>query len=203
MSEQLYRYVEVKDRKPSQEQEVFWDGGEAPPSWGRFRTIGKFDYVVTLDSSGEEDLNSIGDYVAWFEPYTPSPISGHPHEQILQLLITGGFLDPRKLKEARDIIGKCAPSGSLETEAGKYATSKIYPDENRMGFARIEIHEKIKAAFLAGASHSFNKESFLKALREGNPYRGNDRNSYELAKSVAWGNCCECARELLNQKEEK
>lgn len=46
----------------------------------------------------------------------------NPHEQILQLLITGGFLDPGKLKEARDIIGKCAPSPdqTLEEAAEEY-----------------------------------------------------------------------------------
>lgn len=40
-------------------------------------------------------------------------------------------------------------------------------------------------------------------LRKANPYRGNDRNAYEIAKDVAWGNCCQCLSELLNQKEEK
>lgn len=64
-------------------------------------------------SKWQELVNQINKSVV-----TPSPASAH--EQILQLLITGGFLDPGKLKEARDIIGKCAPSGSLEDSLSAY-----------------------------------------------------------------------------------
>lgn len=119
----------------------------------------------------------------------------NPHDHILQLLITGGFLDPGKLKEARDIIGKCAPSGSLEDAATEYAKDCVgeYDPELQDEFDDIKRH------FLAGASHSFNKESFLKALREGNPWIGH--GDYPMHEG--WESCVNKAAELLKAKEEK
>lgn len=86
--------------------------------------------------------------------------TSNPHEQILQLLITGGFLDPGKLKEARDIIGKCAPSasGSLETAAQAYAHNS--PTK------QMTIWDRERAAFLAGAYHERADESQMKRLYE-------------------------------------
>lgn len=77
----------------------------------------------------------------------------NPHEQILQLLITGGFLDPGKLKEARDIIGKCASSGSLEEAAEEYLNEKPdwATDQNHFHTTRSIYLGDMKAAFLAGA----------------------------------------------------
>lgn len=183
---------------------------------------------------------------------TPPPASSNPHEQILQLLITGGFLDPGKLKEARDIIGKCAPSPgdkqSLEDAAeekyplcaGKDKAARDWNDRTeiaRNAFIAGAFHERADESqmkrlydwimdenrkpattfFTSGwlrnvakeiefrlSSHSFNKESFLKALREGNPYHSErpagQRNLY---KSGVWKEVCNKAAELLNQKEEK
>jgi len=35
--------------------------------WGRFRTIGKFDYVVVMESSGEEELHIYFEFERWLD----------------------------------------------------------------------------------------------------------------------------------------
>lgn len=75
-------------KKPEQEQEIFLDGGEDPPAWGRFRTKGKFDYIVTIDSSGEENLNLYTDYVRWLDefPSSPSTREGAKSKELVEAL---------------------------------------------------------------------------------------------------------------------
>src|SRR5688572_3269383 len=58
-------WISLTDRKPEQEKEVLFMGEEIPPVFGRLRTIGKFSYVVTIDSSGEEELESADVYIHW------------------------------------------------------------------------------------------------------------------------------------------
>lgn len=82
-------WVNCKDEKPAQEKECFFDGGELPPAWGRFRTIGKFDYVVVMESSGEEELYPYSDYERWLDEtsakgYQQSPQSSNEYRKALE-----------------------------------------------------------------------------------------------------------------------
>lgn len=162
--------------------------------------------------------------------HLPTPSSGvNPHEQILQLLITGGFLDPGKLKEARDIIGKCESPSSLTKEEiaqicemadNDYAAQEaimfaeflrkksMRPDgfggwgggdinTNYYGSTEIKLYELFKKYPVPLSI--INPESFLKALREGNPYDFKSEHDYDKWRWNAYANAVQKAKELLNQ----
>lgn len=157
----------------------------------------------------------------------------NPHEQILQLLITGGFLDPGKLKEARDIIGKCESPSSLTKEEisqicemadNDYAAQEaimfaeflrkksMRPDgfggwgggdinTNYYGSTEIKLYELFKKYPVPLSI--INPESFLKALREGNPYNYHTGFEYDQCRWNAYQTAVGKAAELLNQSHEQ
>lgn len=123
-------------------------------------------------------------------------------------------------------------SGSLEDAAEEYLNEKPgwAGDQNHFHTTRSIYLGDMKAAFLAGASHSFNKnvkldkmidnsegilselkainaqpsfnkESFLKALREIVKLSNYDPNHDNMLYNIQEVN--KLAKELLNQKEEK
>lgn len=65
---EIPRWIDIESgKRPPQEEQVFWDGGEGPPAWGRYRKDKRFEYVVLIDSSGEEELYSISEYTRWLD----------------------------------------------------------------------------------------------------------------------------------------
>ena len=86
------QWIDIKTgRKPEQGQEIFLDGGEEPPSWGRFKTIGKFHYIVTIDSSGEEELDDYNSYERWLDE-SPNPEQGIEAVEVLDWVLDNCFM---------------------------------------------------------------------------------------------------------------
>lgn len=64
----------------------------------------------------------------------------------------------------------------------------------------VETYEDLIEIYKSRSRPSFNPEEFLKALREGNPYK-DEGLDLEGHRWRAWKECCNKAQELLNQKE--
>lgn len=197
MTEQLYKVRSITD-KPTKEGQYF---------------------VIMLNPSTNEEFLSTEEFkdgkwtfnnaiVRWLEPYTPSPVSGSLEDAAKKYadsqgvaegddyiqLTSSGLRDG--LKAAYIAGSSLLYKGELPEDAAiKYCNEIMKKWGNQSPVSEKNFDSEIFDAFLAGASHSFNKESFLTALRDSNPYPEPDSND------KAWNECFKKVVELLNQSK--
>ena len=80
--------VKLTDRKPPEGKEVlfFSNGDEERPCYGVYKKEKGFDYVIILDSSGEEDYYNLSDYSEWLDESTPAEdwVKPMPQDELIE-----------------------------------------------------------------------------------------------------------------------
>ena len=74
LSTQSPKWVKCVDKEPEPGVEILFIDHDRCPIFGRFSIVGKFKYVITLDSSGEEDYQLYSTFEEYLDEVATHPL---------------------------------------------------------------------------------------------------------------------------------